>query len=155
MTEIETQNFISQVLQGFWPEWTPTNAEYKVWIRKLQGYHYSKSEKALGEWLSEQEVQGKSPKMGKIFKALSARRTFEIKPKPESIKVFELFDQDNPRKRQPFFVGSEKELRNRTDQSYESEAEHKRNIFNTLYGGNWVVIQDWKKYFTESEMAIC
>lgn len=137
------------MLQGFWPDWEPNQAEYKVWARKLDAYDYRKAERAIGDWLSEQSYQGKTPKLGKVLTALSSRNATVKMPKPEAVKVYELFDQDNPSRRQSFWSRSEIELKSRTEHSYETEAEHKRSVFNAIYGGNWVVIQDWKRYFNE------
>ena len=150
MTETEAQSFISNVLKGFWFEWEPSNTEYKVWIRKLSNYDYGKAEKALGDWISEREYQGKAPKIGKVLKALGVRNAGIVAVKLEPIKVFELYEQDNPQKRQSFYVGSEKELRKRPAESYENEAEVNRLRFNNFYGGNWIIIQEWKRHFDKA-----
>lgn len=147
MTNNEAEQFVNKVMMGFWPDWNPTDAEHLLWRRKLSGYDYGRSEKALGDWLAEQDYQGKCPKIGKVLKALSARKACIVANKTRPIKVFELFDQDSPQKKQAYFVGSDKELRSRPEQSYERESEKRRQDFDSLYGGNWIVIQDWRKYF--------
>jgi hypothetical protein len=147
VTEKEIQNFVAFVLKGLWPDWTPTTIEYKVWVRKLAGYDYNKSEKALGDWLAEQTIQSRRPNLGKIFTALKTRKAHIVAIKPDPIKVFELYDQDKPHRKQAFFVGSERELRSRPAQSYEAESESKRKRLNALYGGQWLVLQDWLRHF--------
>lgn len=139
MDKIEAIGFVDRVLKGLWPDWLPTDIQNSLWIRKLQKYNYGRAEKAITDWLSEQEYWAKAPKIGKILKALDSRKaTEEIRHEDyEPVCLYEIFDQDNLKRNQGFWVGTKKEIP--IQQEIEHQAERDRENMARLYGGNWIV----------------
>lgn len=151
MTETEAQNFVNDVLKGLWADWEPTDAQYSLWVRKLLRFQYNKAKVALENWFLETKYTGKQPDINKILKYLSTKRAYDRGIlQPEPVKVFELFDQQNPRWRMSFWESSLEALKRREPHEIEREAEQKRLGCNMMYSGNYVLIMDWKRHFEES-----
>ncbi len=149
MNETEAQKFIGDVLKGFFPAWETTNAEYKVWVRKLIAFDYNKAERALGDWLSEELFHGKAPKLGKVLKALFSRDAgivIEKKLQPD-IKATHYIECIEAPERNPKLIGRKRkvyaaELSRQGDPDYMLRiAEGMRGKYQDLYGGTWIIVQ--------------
>lgn len=153
MNETEAQNFIEQVLKGLWPDWEPTDAQYGLWVRRLLRFQFYKAKDALEKWFCETQRTYKIPPINNILKYLSAKKAWDSsKAQPEAVKVFELYDQENPRRRISFWESSLEALKKRDPHEIEQEAQRKRLGCNSMYSGNFVLIMDWKKYFDEGSL---
>jgi hypothetical protein len=147
MTNTEALEFVG-LIKSYYPRWEGKDEEFEEWVNRLGRFDFDRAVKALKDYFFENKARTIEPIPGKILRVLRQKAYIIIDTgSKEPIKVFELYQEENPRRKQAFFVGSETELRSRPEQSYEEEAEIKRNRVNQLYGGNWIVIQDWKSYF--------
>ena len=102
--------------------------------------------------MCETDCTYKSPPINKIIKFFQAKGICDhavFKLSSEPVIAFELFDQGNLRRRTPFYEQSMETLKRRAPQEIEAEAERRRQEFNALYGGNWIVVQTWNLYFEE------
>lgn len=148
MTETEAQNFFNEVIKGFWPEWEPTDAQCSLWARKLRRFQYSKAKEAFENWFCEAQRTYKSPPLNNVLKYLSAKKAWDRGIlQPEPVKVFELFDQEKPRRKMAFYESSLAALKKRKPHEIEQEAEIRRHGCNAMYSSNWVLCKDWMQYF--------
>ena len=160
MTETESQQFVSEVLKGFWPDWEPADSMYGLWAKKLRKFDFNKAKNSLGQWFCEAKNTGKRPPINKIIQYLNTQdvRDGRIR-KPEPVKAFEIFCEDwtktqfsvAPFKRKySFWSSTLHELTCRSPQEIEQEAERARQMYIGWFGGNWIVVREWERYFDRS-----
>lgn len=150
MTEIESQQFITEVLKGFWPDWELTDAQYGLWTNRLKRFQYNKAEDALGDWMVETKRTYKFPPINLIIKYLQAKGAYDSRNlKPDAPIVFELRDQESNRYLRPFCESSMRALLRRNPEEIEQEAMRKCADCNSMYGGRWYIIQTWNLHFGE------
>lgn len=154
MNETEAQNFVEQALKGLWTDWEPSDAQYSLWVRRLLRFQFSKAKESLERWLCEANITYKAPPFNKILKYLSAKKAWDRNiSQPEPVKVFELYDQENPKRRMSFWESSLEALKKRDPHEIEQEAQRKRLGCNLMYSCNFVLIMDWKRHFEEGSLC--
>ena len=62
MDRTGTISFIEDELKGVWPEWSPTEAETRVWFGVLARYDYDTARTAAQQYFSETGGNYKRPK---------------------------------------------------------------------------------------------
>jgi hypothetical protein len=140
-------------LKGLWTDWEPSDAQYSLWVRRLLRFQFNKAKDALEKWFCEANRTYKSPPINNILKYLSAKKAYDSsRAQPEAVKVFELYDQENPKRRTSFFESSLEALKRRDPYEIEQEAQRKRIALNVMYSSNFVLIMDWKQYFDEGSL---
>lgn len=154
MTETEAQNFVNDVLKGLWTDWEITDAQYSLWARRLLRFHYGKAKNTLENWFCEAKRTYKSPPINNILKYLISEKAWDkgtLQREPAlPVLAFELFDQENPRRRMKFYESSLAALKRREPHEIEKEAEQTRLGCNELYKCNFVLLMEWKRHFEES-----
>ena len=161
MTETESQQFVSEILKGFWPDWEPADSMYGLWARKLRKFDFEKAKVAIGDWFTETKITGKRPPLNKIIEGLLIRGAYDKSlRRQEPVLAFEIFCEDwqanqipggPPVKRKSsFWSPTLAKLTRRDPHEIEQEAERCRQQYIGWWGGNWVIVQEWKRYFDES-----
>lgn len=74
MTEIDARQFITNVMQGLWPSWKPSDILLELWVSKLRNYDYFKAEREIKNWMCETDYVAKAPAIGKILKYFNAKK---------------------------------------------------------------------------------
>ncbi len=163
MTETEAQSIVTDVLKGYWPDWEEADSMYGLWIRKLRKFDFKKAKFLIGEWLCGAKYSKKQPPINKMIQYLLLKKTCDESLRGERatpVKAFEIYCEDwqanhfpggPPVKRHySFWCASAHELKNRDPHEIEREAERARQKYISWCPGNWVIIQDWKRYFDEA-----
>lgn len=157
MTSTEADNFISEVLQGYFPRWKPKQIEITGWKERLLSYDYNKAKRAVNNLFFGSESRGIDPPAGRILQALKAYAyTNAEKSKNEPVLLFTIVKESNIRQRsykhpvtgetieyttydgQKFSAPTPKEVPCREE--IERQAENMRMKFNETYGGNHIVV---------------
>lgn len=168
MTPEEAKNFIEQELKGLWPDWNPTDAEFRLWQRELEKVDYNLTKNSINNWYIRQERTRKRPFLGqlrKLFKKTAATIE-EQRESSEPVLLYEIVKESNIVKRffkdhrtsedieytshpgQAFSLGCRDDLP--TDPHIiEDEAERMRQKFNEFYGGNHIIYRYWEKLYSE------
>lgn len=62
MNSSETDRFVSNVLGGLWPDWTPTDEEMRVWYGVMSHYDYDTAQTAAQQYFADAGGNFKRPK---------------------------------------------------------------------------------------------
>jgi hypothetical protein len=148
MTELQAQNFIQATLQGLWPDWEPTDAQYGLWSRKLKRYDYNKAKEAVNEWFCEQTINYKRPPINKILKWVGTKRAHQAinTEDYELITLYELFDPNSDWRIS--FAGK----KGQSHQSLEESAAREVKRCESLYKRKLVIRQLWNLKKSESKL---
>ncbi len=74
MTRHEQHRFIDQELKGLWPQWSPTDAEVRVWTALLSEYDYDAARSALLQCFCEQAGNYTRPRPAPFLARLRSLR---------------------------------------------------------------------------------
>lgn len=165
MTSQEAENFINTELKGLWPDWNPTDAEFKLWSQELMKVDYFPTKSGIDNWYIRQTTTYKRPRLGRLrplFRKIISEQ--ERREQNEPILLFTIVKESDIAQRfykdpktsedveytsmigQEFSVGHRDKLP--TDpEVIEAEAERKRERFNNLYGKNHIVYRHWEKLY--------
>lgn len=83
MNEIESKQFVSEVLKGFWSRWEPNDEELRAWIIKLKPYDYERAKTAVRNLFFTMNQRMVEPPAGKIIKHLNINAVIETSPEDE------------------------------------------------------------------------
>jgi hypothetical protein len=142
MSDEDATRIIDQVLKAHWPNWTFNGKETLVWIRELRKYNYEMAKAAINNFYMAQTKQGK-PAPAHLLMALRKyariRQEKEEGQSREPVLLFEIIKEGRERG-QRFFSNPSKP----SDQEIEEYSERGRKAFNSLYGGNHIVVRQCK-----------
>lgn len=165
MTSQEAENFINTELKGLWPDWTPTDAEFKLWTRELMKVDYFPTKSSIDNWYIRQTKTYKRPKLGQLrllFRKIISEK--ERRERNEPILLFTIVKESRIVEKsftdsrtdeiveytsmpgQRFFIGR-REMLPVDPEVIEQEAERKREGFNNLYGGNHIIVRHWENLY--------
>ncbi len=74
MTRAERLRFIDEELKGLWPQWTPTDAEMRVWMAVLADDDHGVAQRALQQCFCEQAGNYTRPKPAPLLAKLRSLR---------------------------------------------------------------------------------
>lgn len=151
MNRLERERFIGQELKGLWPQWSPTDAEMRVWMGVLSDYDYSAARTAVQQCFCEQAGNYMRPKPGPLLARLRSLRaaTGQARRRPqvdiETCVFLECLEA--PRwnvhlagRRTGVYV---QPTSRQDDLDYvRACAEPMRKRFEQLYGGHWIIVTD-------------
>ncbi len=166
MTSQEAENFIEQELKGLWPDWNPTDAEFRLWQRELEKVDYNLTKGSVSNWYIAQERHRKRPILGQLRRLFrkTAANVEELRKASEPVLLYEIVKETNIVKRtykdpktsedigytshvgQRFFMNCRDNLP-ADPHNIEAEAEWKRQQFNEIYGGNHIIYRHWEKLY--------
>ena len=67
MTHAEVKQFINRELKGLWSRWEPTEAEVRLWMKKLRPYPYGVAQAALEQMCCEQTSNYSRPVLARFL----------------------------------------------------------------------------------------
>jgi hypothetical protein len=167
MTTQEAENFVNTELKGLWPDWTPTDAEIRLWLRELEKADYFPTRANIQNWFIQQTYPGKRPIIGKVrhlFCRILTKQQREEQTEP--VLLYTIVKESNIKQKQirdfktgeytsveytsmpgqNFCLGNRSKLP-ADPEIIEQEAEQNRQRFNEIYGGNHIVIRHWEKLY--------
>ena len=71
MTTTEANQFVSDVLRGLWPRWSPNDEELRGWTDRLTRYDYGRAQKAVNDLFFNLTSNTIAPPAGKVFSVLT------------------------------------------------------------------------------------
>jgi hypothetical protein len=132
MTETEAKNFVSEVLKGLWPRWTPKDYEIKGWLERLSPFDFGRAQKAVNNVFFAQESRGIDPPAGRILQALrTSAVVYTEKKKNNPVLLFEII-KDGRETGEKFFANVPANVP--PQQEIENMAERTCKKFNEIYG---------------------
>lgn len=159
MTSQEAENFINTELKGLWPDWNPTDAEFKLWSQELMKVDYFPTKSSIDNWYIRQTRLYKRPNLGRLrplFKKIISEK--ERREQNEPVLLYTIVKESNIVERS--FIDSRtgetveytsmigqrcsigrRDMLPADPQVIEIEAEQKRQRFNDLYGGNHIIVR--------------
>lgn len=165
MTSQEAENFINTELKGLWPDWTPTDAEFKLWAQELMKVDYFPTKSSIDNWYIQQTRPYKRPFLGRLrplFKKIISEK--DRREQNEPVLLYTIVKESNIVERsfkdartgenveytsmigQEFSIGR-RDMLPSDPEIVEAEAERNREQFNNLYGSNHIVVRDWEKLY--------
>lgn len=150
MDRHETNSFIEKELMGLWPDWTPTEAESRVWFGELSRFDYDVAQIAAQQYFSDTGGNFRRPKpLGIIEKARVILQTRNVGRKytKDPILTNVYIECIEAPERNPKLEGKRKAVYAATD-DLQCDKEHvlrcaetMRKAFERLYGGKWIIVQ--------------
>lgn len=70
MTILEANQFVTEVLQGLWSRWKPSNEEFCAWVEKLAIFDYEKARTAVRNVFFNVDSRAIKPPPEKILRQL-------------------------------------------------------------------------------------
>jgi hypothetical protein len=145
MTNAEVKQFINREVKGLWSRWESTEAEVRLWMKKLRRYPYDVARAALEQVLCEQTSNYYRPVLGRFL--AKARRLTAPTAHGDGDPDTNVFIQCvEPPSRNTNLRGDERPVyvlpRSRQhDPDYvRACAETARRQCERLYGGHWITL---------------
>ena len=145
----ECKNFVLDVLKQFYKEWEPSDLEITEWCKKLRYYNYQKAKNIVGDFVFSCSIAHRTPPAGKIisaFKKAGAELPKEALPKTEPYILFGLARSPKAKvymRWASHILPSAEECENSAKKmSYKCEQ---------LYGGKFIIMREWEKYFNTDQ----
>jgi len=165
MTSQEAENFINTELKGLWPDWNPTDAEFKLWSQELMKVDYFPTKSSIDNWYIRQTRPFKRPSLGRLrplFRKIISEQ--QRREQNEPVLLYTIVKESNIVERSfkdsrtgedveyTSMIGQRCSIGHRDrlpadPQVIEVEAERERERFNNLYGGNHIIVRNWEKFY--------
>lgn len=166
MTSQEAENFINTELKGLWPDWNPTDAEFKLWSQELIKVDYFPTKSSIDNWYIRQTTTYKRPRLGRLrplFKKIISEK--ERREQNEPVLLYTIVKESDITQRsfKDLKTGEKVEYTSMPGQRFtasrphrlpadpqiiESEADRMRERFNDFYGGNHIIVRNWEKWYS-------
>lgn len=149
MNSSETDRFVSNVLGGLWPDWTPTDEEMRVWYGVMSHYDYDTAQTAAQQYFADTGGNFKRPKPSGITtkaKVIIQNRNVGKSSTKDPVLTNVYIECIEPPERNPKLEGKRKAVYAATDALQSDKdhvlkcAENMRKQFERLYGGKWITI---------------
>ncbi len=149
MTHQERQRFIRQELKGLWPQWSPTEAEVRLWIGVLAPYSYDLARRALGQSFCEKGGNYRRPlpagflTKARLLGVQAAKSNQAVRAQAETNVFLECIEPPAWNRKR---LGVPRPLNimprdRQSDIDYvKARAEYVRKQFERLYGGRWITV---------------
>lgn len=149
MNTTETDRFVSNVLGGLWPDWTPTDEEMRVWYGVMSHYDYETARTATQQYFSDSGGNYKRPKpAGIIAKAKVLIQNANLgRQESKEILTNVFIECLDPPERNPKLKNKRKavyaisDILQRDHDHVLRCADTMRRKFEQLYGGHWITVQ--------------
>lgn len=149
MTRMKRQKFIDDELKGLWPQWSPTKAEMRAWMRALDRFEYGIARDALEQVFCTPAGNYQRPRLASFLAKvrLLATQASESRQRPVPEAHTHVFLEClTPPPSHPNWTGLRKGVyvqpaSKQGDLDYvRTCAEVMRRRFEQIYGGHWITV---------------
>lgn len=148
----QQQSFITNVIQGFWPEWQVTQVQVDILKTALSYLEYGPTQWALQDWYISEKMVSKNPPINKIMQVLrKCWRNQRNKDKKDPILLYTIIKESDYIKGTLLGTGFYANTLPATEE-IEKSADFHRQQASQIYGGNFIVIRNWEQPRPESKL---